>query len=82
VDGGIQIQELNKRLKINIDETDENFDTLGGLITYILGYIPDKDFKEEIKYDNLILKVNKVCSNKIEEVLLTIKDEPEKPEEE
>ena len=73
VDGGIQIQELNKRLKINIDETDENFDTLGGLITYILGYIPDNDFKEEIKYDNLILKVNKVCSNKIEEVLLTIK---------
>jgi putative hemolysin len=75
VDGGIQIQELNKRLKINIDDTDENYDTLSGLIIYLLGYIPDKSFKEEIKYGNLVFKINKVCSNRVEEVLLTIKEE-------
>lgn len=83
VDGGIQIQELNKRLKINIDETDENYDTLSGLIIFLLGFIPDKNYKDEIEYQNLIFKINKVCSNKIEEVLLTIKEpDPEDNSEE
>jgi putative hemolysin len=74
VDGSIQIQELNKRLKIRIDDANENYDTLSGLIIYLLGYIPDKSFQDIIEYDNLTFKINKVCSNRIEQILLTIKE--------
>jgi len=74
IDASIQIQELNRRLKLNLDENSEEYDTLGGMVIYLLGYIPTVTYQEEISYNNLILKVHKVNANRIEEILLTIKD--------
>ena len=73
VDGSIQIQELNKRLKIRIDDANENYDTLSGLIIYLLGYIPDKSFQDIIEYDNLTFKINKVCSNRLNKSYLRLR---------
>lgn len=70
----IQIQELNRRLKINIEENSAEYDTLNGFIIYLLGFIPDEKYKDEIEYNNLILKINKMGNNKIERVLITIKE--------
>jgi len=72
VDAGIPIQELNRRIKLNLEEHNEEFDTLGGLIIYILGYIPTPEFDREIEFENLTFKINKIDANRIEEVLLTI----------
>lgn len=74
VNAGIQIQDLNRHLKLKLDENNEEYDTLGGMVINMLGYIPTEAYKEEITYDNLVLKVHKVNANRIEEVLLTITD--------
>jgi len=44
------------------------------MVINMLGYIPTEAYKEEITYDNLVLKVHKVNANRIEEILLTITD--------
>src|SRR5690606_12759566 len=73
IDGSIPIQDLNRSLKLNIDEHNEDYDTLGGLIISILGFIPDENYNEEIEYDNIVLKINKLSNNRIDEVSLRIK---------
>ena len=66
------IHDLNRILKLDIDEEHEEFDTLGGLIISKLGYIPKVTGQEEVHYNNLLLKVNKITNNRIDEVLLEI----------
>lgn len=82
VDGAIPIQDLNRQLKLNLEENNEDYDTLGGLIISILGYIPPKSFQEEIEYKNIKLKVHKIKANRIEQILLTILPVEEPQEEE
>jgi len=73
IDGSIPLQDLNRALKLNIDENNGDYDTLGGLIINILGFIPDETYSEEIEYDNIVLKIHKLSNNRVEEVLLRIK---------
>lgn len=82
VDGAIPIQDLNRQLKLNLEENNEDYDTLGGLIISILGYIPPKNFQEEIEYKNLKFKIHKIKANRIEQILLTILPVEEPQEEE
>lgn len=72
VDGAIQIQELNKRLKIVIDENNEEYDTLSGLIINLLGFFPPLNYREEIAYKNMVFKIHKMKSNRVDEVLITL----------
>ena len=72
VDGSIPIQDLNRSLKLKIDEQDDEFDTLGGLIISILGFIPNDAYADEIEYENLVFKIHKLSNNKIDEVILRI----------
>src|SRR5690606_40570470 len=37
VDAGIQIQDLNRHLKLKLDENNEEYDTLGGMVINMLG---------------------------------------------
>jgi len=80
IDAGIQIQELNRRLKLHLDENNEEYDTLGGLVIYFLGYIPTESYQEEIEYDGIMLKVHKVNTNRIDEILLTKIKKEKQPE--
>jgi len=82
VSASIPIQELNRRLKLNLDETNEDFDTLGGLIINILGFIPDESYQEEIHYSNLVMKINKTDYNRIDKVILKILPKEEQLEDE
>src|SRR5690554_2271296 len=77
IDATIPIQDLNRSLKLNIDEHNEDYDTLGGLIISILGFIPDENYNEEIEYDNLIFKIHKTGNNRIDEVILKIQPKEE-----
>lgn len=80
IDGSIPLQDLNRTLKLNIDENNEDYDTVSGLIISLLGFIPDESYEKEINYDNLIFKIKKLSNNRIDEVLLTIKPKEEKEE--
>lgn len=39
--GSISIKELNSEIGSKINETSEYYDTLAGLLIYLLGYIPN-----------------------------------------
>ena len=74
VDGTIQLQELNRRLHLQLPEDATEYDTLGGLIINQLGYIPKEVKDEEVFYHNLVLKIIEIEDNRIEKVQLLIKD--------
>ncbi len=77
IDAAIPIQDLNRSLKLSIDEHNDEYDTLGGLIISILGFIPDETYTDEIYYENLIFKIHKTGNNRIDEVILKIQPKEE-----
>lgn len=54
-DGSVSIDEVSKLLDIEIEE--DEYDTLGGFLTHILGRIPEEDEKPEIVYKNATFNV-------------------------
>lgn len=74
--GTTEIRDLNKELGINFEN--ENYDTISGMIVDNLGYVPDKNEKPVITINNCKFKVLKTNENRIEKLLLTVKEENEK----
>ena len=54
-DGSVSIDEVAKLLDIEIEE--DEYDTLGGFLTHLLGRIPEEDEKPEIIYKNATFNV-------------------------
>jgi CBS domain containing-hemolysin-like protein len=73
VDGRTPIDELNDRL--DVDLPDEEWDSVGGLMMGLLGQIPREG--QEVKYDNITFKAERVQGRRIERVLVS-RDGPPK----
>ncbi len=80
VDGITPIQDINRELGTDISEDDEDFDTLNGLITKLLGRLPEKNDCSVFEYGNMILKVLSSQKNRVLKVNVTVLPD-EKPEE-
>lgn len=75
VRGMVPIQDLNRILDLDIEkDEDESYDTIAGLIIYLLGRIPEENEKVTVEYKNLILKIEKIDNSFIELVKLTKKE--------
>lgn len=71
--GSISIKELNSGLGLEIfDENSEDYDTLGGLVIFLLGQIPNDGEQPSLEYENLEMKVLEVKDKRIQEVKITI----------
>lgn len=78
--GATSIKEINSNLGIELDEDSEDYDTLGGLLIDIIGYIPEDGEKVVVEYEDIefhIEEVNekrvqlvRIILNKIEEIYL------------
>lgn len=68
VNGLISISELNSKLNLNLNEDSEDYDTLGGLIISILGYIPKSKGDHVIEYQNLSFKIEEIKDKRIVKV--------------
>ena len=64
----LEVDYLNQKYNLSLPES-EYYETLGGMIAYNIGDIPEKD--EEIELNNYILKIKKVSATKIEQIILT-----------
>ncbi len=73
VDGKVGIDEVNELFDVELP--DEGWDTVGGLILGLLGSIPDEG--EEVTFQSLVFKAERVDGRRISKVLITRKDEPE-----
>ena len=56
--GACEIEDVNEVCNLKLDENSEDYDTLGGMLMYLLGYIPNDGEKITIE-DNGVLYKNK-----------------------
>jgi putative hemolysin len=71
VDGRLGIDEVNELL--DTEHPDEEWDSVGGLMLGLLGSIPEQG--EEVTYQDLVFKAEKVNGRRIAKVLITRKPE-------
>ena len=70
--GLIPISELNDSLNLNLDSASDDYDTLGGLIIKLIGYIPKKDEECIVNHNDITFKVKEVSKKRIIRVEITI----------
>jgi CBS domain containing-hemolysin-like protein len=78
VDGKLSIDEVNELLDVELP--DEEWDTVGGLMLGLLGSIPEEG--EEVSFQNLRFKAEKIDGRRISKVLITREELPEPTTEE
>jgi CBS domain containing-hemolysin-like protein len=74
VDGRIPIDELNEQLDVELPQ--DEWDTVGGLMMHLLGAIPSEG--QEVSYDNVRFKAERVQGRRIARVLVKKSGEPTK----
>jgi len=75
VDGGIDLEELDEECDLNLPLAElEDYDTLSGFLTGLLGHIPEDDENIEIVYKDLRFRILKAEDKVIEKVRIIKKD--------
>lgn len=72
--GSLSIKELNSTVNLKFDEKSEYYDTLGGLIIYLLGYIPIDGKKESVNYKGVEFLIEETKHRRIKSVKITVKE--------
>ena len=78
VDARLEVEKLGAQLKIDLPEGD--FESVGGFLIHLIGRIPEVD--EKVSFQDIEMIIKKGDERKIEEVLISRKDEPGSPGEE
>lgn len=73
--GSLSIKELNSRLDLKLDQDSSHYDTLGGLLIYLLGYIPQEGKEEIIHFENIEFKIKKTIKTQIKKVQIRLLEE-------
>lgn len=76
--GSLSIKEMNRTIGSKINEKSEYFDTLGGLLIYILGYIPERKHKKTISHKGIKFQIKEIKDRRIKWVEITYKDKQDK----
>lgn len=79
--GTISIKELNFRMSTKLDEETEDYDTLGGLLIYLLGHIPEDGEQMSVSYENIVFDILEIKDKRIQEVKITVHEEDEEEQE-
>ena len=66
VSGSIDLETLGDVLDMNLEDEDDSFDTLGGLIFSQLSEIPEDGSHPEIKYRNLRIRVESIDDHRVD----------------
>jgi len=70
--GILPISDLEELFNVSLEEVYEDYDTLGGFLTGLLGHIPHEGAEKIIKYDHLIFEIKEVKDKRIEKVKITV----------
>jgi putative hemolysin len=71
--GILPINDLEDLFNVSLEEVYEDYDTLGGFLTGLLGHIPQEGEEKVIEYDHLIFEIKEVKDKRIEKVKITVK---------
>lgn len=72
--GSVSIKELNSTIGSKINEQSDYYDTLGGFLIHILGYIPHNQYKKVISYENIDFYMEKIEDRRIKYVKIIMKE--------
>ena len=84
--GACEIEDVKNACNLKLDENSEDYDTLGGMLMYLLGYIPNDGEKLTIEDNGVIYNILSIYEHRVkkvrivlpkEEVVETDKDEDE-----
>lgn len=75
--GTLSIKELNFNIGSEVDEETEDFDTLGGLLFFLMGRIPDDSEKPFIEYANIRFNIEEIENKRIQWVKIRYNPEEE-----
>lgn len=75
VKASISVKDFNYMTGSEIDEESEDFDTIGGYIIYLLGYIPEDGEMPTLSDSNLDIEVLEVKDKRIVEAKIKVYDE-------
>lgn len=73
LDGGISIEDLQKLFGLELKS--EDYETLSGLISTVLGRIPSKDETPVVTIDNISFRVVSVKERRVTKVIATINNQ-------
>lgn len=79
--GSISIKELNSNLGTDLDEDSEDYDTLGGLLIFLIGYIPNDGEKDTVRYENIDFTIHKIEDRRVQDVIIKLLPEHQKQNE-
>lgn len=82
VNGSISVEDLNDALHLELEENLEAYDTLGGLLIYLLGYIPNDGDKVFLEHKNIKFYIEEVSERRIQLVRIVIENDIETDEKE
>ncbi len=74
VSGKASLEDVNEELGLSLEENDD-YETISGFVLYRLGRIPNAG--EEVDLDAIIIKVELVEENRIKELTIIKKEQPE-----
>ena len=80
--GAISIKELNYNLGVKLDDNSEDYDTLGGLLMFLMGYIPDDGHTQVVEYENIEFHIEEISDKRIQLVHIVLREEEIDSEEE
>lgn len=80
--GTLSIKELNFNTGTNIDEETEDYDTLGGLIIFLLGHIPEDGERPYIEFENMKIRVEEIEGKRVQSALIEVLPQPSEEAEE
>ncbi|WP_099203003.1 hemolysin family protein [Miniphocaeibacter massiliensis] len=75
VKGSVSIKELNSKVGSKFDEDTEDYDTLGGLLIFHLGYIPSDGETQTLVIDRINFYIEEVKDKRIQFVKITLPED-------
>ena len=73
--GACEIENVNNACNLKLDENSEDYDTLGGMLMYLLGYIPNDGEKLTIEDNGVIYNILSIYEHRVKKVRIVLPKE-------
>ena len=73
--GACEIEDVNNACNLKLDENSEDYDTLGGMLMYLLGYIPNDGEKLTIEDNGVIYNILSIYEHRVKKVRIVLPKE-------
>ncbi|MBF1295256.1 hemolysin family protein [Parvimonas micra] len=73
--GACEIEDVNNACNLKLDENSEDYDTLGGMLMYLLGYIPNDGEKLIVEDNGVIYNILSIYEHRVKKVRIILPKE-------